>query len=1097
MQAAVERPGGRSNTASLLEDLARLLPASSGQEGLQRVLARSHLMARPGPSSVATHKQQCCSSKTTALLGSLLNKAGGTPLPPGAENSIDQQPGGRYLRLLQACMLADVAQQFGKAARRQPPAPPALTTPPCDYLASVGRSVAALHGGAQPALELDSPTADQPANAATAAPAAPTSTAAAQVRQALHEEREVTAELTPNPADPAACSLHLRVLAPARTQAALAAKLGSPAARRQVRLRRRLQGDQVHRAVCAALRYAERAALQAPLLAAQRSSPKPNALVALGRVLRGSQGPAAEVVAERAAAEQRRAVLGAAVLAQHKEMKKAWREKRKREAAERMEALKASDMNEYMRLMAGKRHGKIDELLSQTDGCLRQLAARLRTAGVGTALLATAAAGGSPTLSGSPQVPSAPASSAAVGDGIAAPEQSHEAWNQLATAIQAGGVEQPELLTGGELREYQLRGLRWMVGLHRHGLNGILADEMGLGKTIQVIALACHLVCEAQAAGGRQPRPFLIAVPASVLPNWEAELAHWAPSLKVVCYRGDVEAREEVWTRQLRSGRGGGAGGGTHVVLTTYDFLMNKNDKPRLSRVHWGYLVVDEGHRLKNAGCKLNAELKGYRTDHRLLLTGTPLQASKWVWVGGWVGRNNLSELWSLLNFLLPDLFSSGEDFQAWFGGAERRGAACGAAAADGDSSDDEGAAELEARMLSEEEALIVLRPFMLRRLKETVASELPQKREHVLRGKCWSGVQGRGAVVPSAYQQGLFRLMQRDLQGWSGLKGVNNVLMEMRNICNHPLISRMHPEGAELALPAHPLPAEVRLCSKLELLDRCLVKLRAGGHKVLLFCTMTRALDVVEDYLAWRGFPALRLDGNTGAGERGDLVRRFNDPDGGAFVFLLSIRAGGVGLNLQGADTVVMFDTDWNPQMDLQAQARAHRMGQTKEVLVLRFVTAGTVEERVVGVSAVKAALADRSITGGFFDGKTSAEERQRYLLETIRTSTQRGGSGASGSTDGQLSDSQLNEMLARGEGEVELFEAEDARMQAGEEAAWRASLGSAAAAMAAAGTPYSRLACEAEVAPLVAQAQQLLQPKKDPDEGALRGAFAVVCRS
>ena len=212
--------------------------------------------------------------------------------------------------------------------RRKSPAPPALTTPPCDYLSSVGRSVAALHGGGQRTLQLDSPPAGGPATAAAPVPAAPTSAAAAEVRQALQDDREVAAELTPCPADPGACRLRLRVLVPARTQAALASKLGLPAAHRQAHLRRRLGGSEVHRAVCAALRYAERAALQAQLLAAQRTSPKPNALVALGRVLRGGQDVAAEVAAERAAAEQRRSTLGAAVLAQHKEMRKAWREKR-------------------------------------------------------------------------------------------------------------------------------------------------------------------------------------------------------------------------------------------------------------------------------------------------------------------------------------------------------------------------------------------------------------------------------------------------------------------------------------------------------------------------------------------------------------------------------------------------------------------------------------------------------------------------------------------------------------------------------------------------------------------------------------------------
>jgi SNF2 family DNA or RNA helicase len=238
------------------------------------------------------------------------------------------------------------------------------------------------------------------------------------------------------------------------------------------------------------------------------------------------------------------------------------------------------------------------------------------------------------------------------------------------------------LNTGGSLREYQLQGLGWMVALRENGLNGILADEMGLGKTIQVIALVAHL------ASSSERRPFLIAVPASVLPNWESEFARWAPLLAVTAYKGTADEREAVYRGPLCSGRAGctaplglatadgdqkaagtGAGaepsglkrskkGGSeffypHVVLTTYECLMGKYDRPRLARIPWAYIIIDEGHRLKNAGCKLNAELRLYGSAHRLLLTGTPLQ-------------NDLGELWSLLNFLMPDLFDDADDFEQW-----------------------------------------------------------------------------------------------------------------------------------------------------------------------------------------------------------------------------------------------------------------------------------------------------------------------------------------------------------------------------------------------------------------------------------------------
>ncbi|KAI8474646.1 MAG: P-loop containing nucleoside triphosphate hydrolase protein [Monoraphidium minutum] len=674
------------------------------------------------------------------------------------------------------------------------------------------------------------------------------------------------------------------------------------------------------------------------------------------------------------------------------------------------------------------------------------------------------------------------------------------------------------MLEGGELRDYQMQGLRWMVGLADHGLNGILADEMGLGKTVQmglgktvqVIAMICHLL----EARGEGP-PFLIAAPASVLPNWAAELARWAPRLRVVAYKGGAAEREATYNNQAR-GCAIARGPKFHVLLTSYDFLMSKADRPRLARGReWRCIVIDEGHRLKNADCKLARELKQYRSRARLLLTGaraharTPLQ-------------NKIDELWALLNFLMPDMFNSAEDFAAWFGQPMEALRGCGGAAR-GD-----GAplgALLEEYLLLTSRLHTVLRPFMLRRLKESVAGELPGKTEVVLRCKM------------SPYQEALYSLVTRSFAGGDAGGGddkgggggggggrglgvsVNNALMELRTICNHPLIRRaprrwarrLHPQLGETLLPPAPLglPPGLRLSAKVEALDRVLVRMAAGGHKVLLFCTMTRVLDELETYLGWRGHSFLRLDGTSGgAGERGELVRRFNDPASGVFVFLLSIRAGGVGLNLQAADTVIMYDTDWNPQIDLQAQARAYRIGQTRPVLVVRLVTGGTVEEHVQRVAAEKAKFADSSITGGFFDGMTSADDRRKYLLSILNAPPDAPpGATASGGGDGgsglEMGDGELSALLARGAGERGLFDREDARRGAAEAAAaarWAAERGGAALVPAAAAgvAAVPRLASAEDCSALIREAAEAAAPKPKDDPTmygrGMRGAAAAV---
>ncbi|CAL0307241.1 unnamed protein product [Lupinus luteus] len=531
---------------------------------------------------------------------------------------------------------------------------------------------------------------------------------------------------------------------------------------------------------------------------------------------------------------------------------------------------------------------------------------------------------------------------------------------------------------------YQMNGLRWLVSLYNNHLNGILADEMGLGKTVQVISLICYLMETKNDRG-----PFLVVVPSSVLPGWESEINFWAPSILRIVYSGPPEERrrERIVHQKF------------NVLLTTYEYLMNKHDRPKLSKIHWHYIIIDEGHRIKNASCKLNAELKHYQSSHRLLLTGTPLQ-------------NNLEELWALLNFLLPNIFNSSEDFSQWFNKPFE---------STGDNSPDEA-------LLSEEENLLiinrlhqVLRPFVLRRLKHKVENELPEKIERLIRCEA------------SAYQKLLMKRVEENLGaiGSSKARSVHNSVMELRNICNHPYISQLHADEVDNLIPKHYLPPIIRLCGKLEMLDRLLPKLKAADHRVLFFSTMTRLLDVMEEYLTLKQYRYLRLDGHTSGGDRGALIDLFNKSDSPYFIFLLSIRAGGVGVNLQAADTVILFDTDWNPQVDLQAQARAHRIGQKRDVLVLRFETVQTVEEQVRASAEHKLGVANQSITAGFFDNNTSAEDRREYLESLLRECKKEEAAPV-------LDDDALNDIIARSETEIDVFEAVDKKRREDELATW-----------------------------------------------------------
>ncbi|CAM6088580.1 unnamed protein product [Calypogeia fissa] len=665
----------------------------------------------------------------------------------------------------------------------------------------------------------------------------------------------------------------------------------------------------------------------------------------------------------------------------HKKKERAHREKLDKIQREKINLLKNHDVEGYLRMVQDTKSDRVEQLLRETEAYLEKLGVKLQekkeSNGVSNKKTVAQVESGVEVVAGKDQTQHY--------------LETNEKYYLLAHSIKEAIDQQPVHLEGGKLRVYQMNGLRWMVSLYNNRLNGILADEMGLGKTVQVIALLCFLIEKKQDRG-----PFLVVVPSSVLPNWLAEISRWAPKLTKVAYFGSPEERRRLYKDNILQQQ-------FNVLVTTYEFLMNKHDRPKLSKIPWHYIIIDEGHRIKNASCKLNAELKHYQSSHRLLLTGTPIQ-------------NNLEELWALLNFLLPSIFNSSEDFSQWFNKPFETVS---------DSTPDQA-------LLTEEENLLiinrlhqVLRPFMLRRLKHKVENELPEKIERLVRCEA------------SGYQKLLMKHVKEKLGSLTNIgsakgRSIQNTVMELRNICNHPYISHLHTDEVESMMPEHFLPPIVRLCGKLEMLDRILPKLKAANHRVLLFSTMTRLLDVMEDYLIWRSYRYLRLDGATGGSERGALIEKFNDPQSEAFIFLLSIRAGGIGINLQAADTVIIFDTDWNPQVDLQAQARAHRIGQKRDVLVLRMETVGTVEEQVRAAAEHKLGVANQSITAGFFDDNTSAEDRREYLESLLRESKK------DDEVAPVLDDEALNYVLARSDAEIDIFEAVDRRRSEDEQARW-----------------------------------------------------------
>lgn len=472
--------------------------------------------------------------------------------------------------------------------------------------------------------------------------------------------------------------------------------------------------------------------------------------------------------------------------------------------------------------------------------------------------------------------------------------------------------EQPEFIQNDlKLRDYQLDGLNWLLFSWCRRVNVILADEMGLGKTIQSV---CFL--KALKLDYGTPGPTLLVVPLSTIDAWQREFGLWAgKELNVIVYMGDADSRATARKYEFP--------GGFDVLLTTYELILK--DQAILSTVKWKLLLVDEGHRLKNSASQLYDVLFSLvPASGRVLITGTPLQ-------------NSLGELWCLLRFLMPEKFSDYEDFLQKYS-VDMAGSGAGAAGGGTGANDNARLDELHA----------LIKPHILRRLKRDVEHSLPGKSEKIIR------------VDLTPLQKQLYRYIltrnYRDLKrtqeaaGNRAVGGLLNILGELKKICNHPLLlGTGSPALKEFASDGGSVSFKSEESGKLQILQRLLRRLKDDGHRVLIFSQSVRMLDLLQSFVKSEGYAWQRLDGSTTSVARHLAITAFNAPSSGDFLFLLSTRAGGLGINLATADTVIIYDSDWNPQNDLQAMARAHRIGQKKTVKIFRLVSAGTVEEEIL----------------------------------------------------------------------------------------------------------------------------------------------------
>lgn len=447
------------------------------------------------------------------------------------------------------------------------------------------------------------------------------------------------------------------------------------------------------------------------------------------------------------------------------------------------------------------------------------------------------------------------------------------------------------------LRGYQKTGYRWLKSLDAYGFGGILADEMGLGKTIQIIAL---LLDEKRQGGGRT----LIVCPASLVYNWENEIARFAPELSVAAAAGSQGERAQLFKRLSAE-----KDGGTDVVITSYDLL--KRDLAFYRSMDFRYQIIDEAQYIKNAATQASRAVKSVSARTRFALTGTPME-------------NHLGELWSIFDFLMPGFLFTYQKFKKTFETPIVR----------------DGSREALERLHR------MIGPFLLRRLKRDVLRELPSKMETVLYSRM-EGEQKRIYTASAAVLKE--RLLAGELETGEDRMQILAELLRLRQICCDPSLCFPRYKGGS---------AKLETC--MELLENG----TRAGHKILLFSQFTSMLDVIAGRLSKEKIRFYMLTGATPKGRRMQMVSDFHKDD--VMVFLISLKAGGTGLNLTAADVVIHYDPWWNAAAQDQATDRAHRMGQENQVTVFRLVTSHTVEENILKLQERKRDLADSVVTEG-----------------------------------------------------------------------------------------------------------------------------------